>query len=478
MQLPLAGLHDLGTVDYCVIGAGPAGITCALKLASARSRVLLIEAGGEEISAESQQIYEGNVTGDDYFPLDVTRLRFLGGASNHWSGWCRPLDRIDFEGKGPSRLGRWPIEKSDLDPFLVEACEILEINPNFSEFPLSPDLKQITFAFSPPVNFRQKYLQQIMRNQSLLLCLNANMVQIETDGREVRSLIVQDYERRRYSLQAHRYILACGGIENNRLLLWSDFLANGRLVEGRQTLGRYWFEHPHFTVGEAILAGQLGFDPGGPRMARRTYFFAPTDTAMRKWRILNCGIRVHGLRNGAERLIRDIACVAPSWAEWAYEQLRNGKLCTGLVRAAWEQEPRIENRITLGDPKDELGMPKVDLAWRKSELDHHTIQVMARAFGDYLAISKSGRLRIDDWLTSGGAYPSNDELAGNHHMGGTRMGVDASSAVVDKNGKVFGQQNLYVAGSSVFPSGGHANPTLTIVQLALRLSEHLREQQA
>src|SRR5215216_899709 len=125
MQLPLAGLHDLGTVDYRVIGAGPAGITCALKLASARSRVLLIEAGGEEISAESQQIYEGNVTGDDYFPLDVTRLRFLGGASNHWSGWCRPLDRIDFEGKGPSRLGRWPIEKSDLDPFLVEACEIL-----------------------------------------------------------------------------------------------------------------------------------------------------------------------------------------------------------------------------------------------------------------------------------------------------------------------------------------------------------------
>src|SRR5688572_23483875 len=100
MQLPLAGLRDLVKVDYCVVGTGPAGITCALKLATASTRVLLLEAGDQHISAESQQLYEGEVVGDDYFPLEVMRLRFLGGTSNHWSGWCRPLDQIDLEGKG------------------------------------------------------------------------------------------------------------------------------------------------------------------------------------------------------------------------------------------------------------------------------------------------------------------------------------------------------------------------------------------
>jgi choline dehydrogenase-like flavoprotein len=116
----------------------------------------------------------------------------------------------------------------------------------------------------------------------------------------------------------------------------------------------------------------------------------------------------------------------------------------------------------------------VELNWRKSELDRHTVMTMAKVFGAYLATSNNGRFRFSPWLLNDEPYPPNDELAGNHHMGGTRMGIDPDSAVVDANCKVFGQGNLYVAGSSVFPSGGHANPTFTIVQLALRLGDHLK----
>jgi hypothetical protein len=471
VELPLAGLGGTGRFNYCVIGAGPAGVVCGLKLASAGSKVLLLEGGNRDISPESQEIYEGDVLGDDYFPLNVSRLRFFGGSSNHWGGWCRPLDKIDFEGKGTSRLGRWPITKSDLDPFLHEASNILEIEPHFIELPINSELKQINFQSSPPVRFREKYYREILHHGSLFLCLNANAVQFETDGVSILSLVVQGYDKVRYAVHADRYILACGGIENSRLLLWSNYLASGGLIKNAQSLGRYWFEHPHFTLGEAIVSTKFTLDMSGP--FRDIRFFSPTEEMIRTKAILNCGLRLHGFRHGVGRLLQDVACVAPGWADWAYGRFREGRLCGGELRAAWEQEPRYENHIALGSNVDVLGIPRIQLHWRKSELDLHTPRTMAAAFGSYLAVSNIGRLKISQWLMNG-TYPSNDELAGNHHMGGTRMGVDPNSAVVDANCKLFGQRNLYIAGSSVFPSGGHANPTLTIIQLALRLSSYLK----
>ena len=95
--------------------------------------------------------------------------------------------------------------------------------------------------------------------------------------------------------------------------------------------------------------------------------------------------------------------------------------------------------------------------------------------GEYCAQSNLGRIRIDDWLVDGKAFPTErQELAGYHHMGGTRMASSPAQGIVDRNCRVFDQDNLYIAGSSVFPTGGHANPTFTIVQLAARLADHLK----
>jgi choline dehydrogenase-like flavoprotein len=127
----------------------------------------------------------------------------------------------------------------------------------------------------------------------------------------------------------------------------------------------------------------------------------------------------------------------------------------------------------LSGQLDDLGVPRVALHWKKFPLDLATVQKTAQRFGTYLAKTNAGRLRLDPWVLGGEAYPEDGELAGHHHMGGTRMAETPSEGVVDRNCKVFGQENLYVAGSSVFPSSGHANPTMTIVQLALRLAQHL-----
>jgi len=250
-------------------------------------------------------------------------------------------------------------------------------------------------------------------------------------------------------------------------------------------------EHPAFIVGDAILNNDvlnndiLNNDMINPanippdhsinRLGRRFVFFAPTNTAILKNNILNCELRiVTGNYHGAKQLIANLACEAPKLAEKFFTLLGKKLVCGVKVFAAWEQEPIIENRIELSGEMDRLGVPRPILYWKKSNSDLKTVRTVSQLFGEYLAGADIGRLRLRPWVVGEESYPENDELASNHHMGGTRMSDTPDDGIVDLNCKVFGLDNLYIAGSSVFPSVGHANPTFTIVQLALRLADHLR----
>ena len=115
--------------DVCVVGAGPAGITLARRLAGQGARVALMEGGGLEISAESQDLYAGDIVGEEYFPLDITRLRYFGGSSNHWTGYCREFFAEDFAPRPGDPWSGWPIGKADLDPYQAEADAILDLPP-------------------------------------------------------------------------------------------------------------------------------------------------------------------------------------------------------------------------------------------------------------------------------------------------------------------------------------------------------------
>src|SRR5262245_53734239 len=125
-----AGTPDLfnSVFDVCIVGGGVAGITLALKLTAHGRRVALIEAGGRAVSNASQDFYRGENTGTENLPLHETRLRALGGSSNHWGGWCRPFDAHDFERKEFAPDGSWPISAGDLGPYLDEAAAILGVN--------------------------------------------------------------------------------------------------------------------------------------------------------------------------------------------------------------------------------------------------------------------------------------------------------------------------------------------------------------
>ena len=145
----------------------------------------------------------------------------------------------------------------------------------------------------------------------------------------------------------------------------------------------------------------------------------------------------------------------------------------GAAIAHWS----LENNWYLASEKDRFGLYRTSLNWQLLPIDKNTIRTAALEFAKYFARNGHGRIKIDNWILDEDAvFPSfvdGHEMAGNHHMGTTRMGATPRTAVTDKNCKVFGVDNLYIAGSSVFCTCGHANPTFTIVQLSLRLAKHL-----
>jgi choline dehydrogenase-like flavoprotein len=145
-------------------------------------------------------------------------------------------------------------------------------------------------------------------------------------------------------------------------------------------------------------------------------------------------------------------------------------------KTASEQSPDPASRIKLGQDLDRFGKRRVAVNWQLNALDKYTLKQSALQAGRIMAVNDLGRVRLPEWLLDSGlAFPglSKDEVAGYHHMGTTRMADSPERGVVDKNHQVFGIDNLYMGGSSVFTTSGHTNPTFTVVQLSLRLADHL-----
>ena len=466
MIVTLDALSSEPHCDVCIAGSGPAGLSLALALAERGFAVIVIEGGNEHFTEKSQDIYKGEVVGDPYFYLDASRLRQFGGTSNHWQGWCRPLDPIDFERKSYAPDANWPITKSDLDPYLSAAARILNVSDRFEDGSALHGVRRIAFLQADPIpRFGEKFRREVERSSTLRVALRSNLSGVQSDGYRVTSFRVKDYSGNSLDIMARKFVIACGGIENSRLLLHFNRQTNGRLVNNPDVLGRYWMEHPHFHVGYAV------FETPETGMLH----FALTRAEMQALGILNCRLTVWPLRRDlGRRVLRAMACEAPSLVRSATRSVFGNRQCATRLLAASEQAPKADNRIVLDDRvTDRFGIPAPKLHWRKSALDRKTILRSTIKFGEFLARSGKGRLRIDRWLLEDEGFPGGDWLAGNHHMGGTRMSARAENGVVDQNLRVWGQDNLFVAGSSVFPAGGYANPTLSIVQLSLRLADHL-----
>lgn len=483
------------TFDICVVGSGPAGLGLAMRLAGHGLTVALMEGGSADFTERSQDIYEGENVGVDYWPLSATRRRYLGGSSNCWGGWCRALDAHDFEPMPHYPWSGWPIAKTDLDPYADEAARILDVvgEEDKADSSFGNDsgvFRQVGFRFSEERLLAERWSTELQTSNRIQVFLEANLVDLvlEDGLQTVRHAVFRSFDRPEpFHIKAKAYALCLGGLENPRFLLNANRQIATGIGNQNDLVGRFFNEHPHQNVGNVLLRE--------PMRARE--FYAPRPEFMIDEEILNFVLHFAPVRqlSFTEELIRSAACHV-DFVEQLAEAVRGAPgrcyvgglenylkqwrdpniMLTGTLSIASEQAIDRESRVQLGSDTDRFGHRRIELDWRYSDIDFRTVQTATRAFGELLARRDVGRLRINDWLLEDdGQFPGTEEaqVGGPHHMCTTRMSDDPRRGVVDRNCRVHGMNNLFIGGSSVFATGSFVNPTFTIVQLALRLADHL-----
>jgi choline dehydrogenase-like flavoprotein len=508
--------------DLCIIGAGAAGITIAREMGGRGRRVLLLESGGETLDDETHALTSAVNLGRPYPSLPISRLRFFGGSTNHWGGHCTPLRPGDFEAR-PQISDGWPIGYRDLEPYYRRAHEVIGLGPfdyraeviarrlGLPLAPFDPARVQTVVSRYQAKRFGPDFRAELSKARALDVVLHANVTLIDRhrDKPVVRQALVQTLDGTTFQVRARLFVLAAGGIENARLLLASDNVEAGGLGNGAGLVGRYFMDHIWYPSGvivpadprsrydlyggEIPLAKAEGSDLG---YAARAHLAMP-EAVVRAEQIPDFRVEIgvgHNFTGRSDAIHSARELHADLWARRWPDDLRYhlanifdapGDVVAELM--GWkrqgtylvlnnhvEQTPNPDSRISLATQRDRLGQRRAAVDWRLSPIDKFGIRRAQELIAAEVGRSGFGRLRIE--LADVEALVLAGADGGAHHMGTTRMSDDPRRGVVDRHCRMHGLENLYVAGSSVFPRCGYANPTLTITALSLRLADHLRHQ--
>ena len=502
--------------DVCIVGSGPAGITIANELAPSGLSILVVESGGFELEADTQNLYRAEQRGIETDSAEINRLRVFGGTSGHWGGRCLRLEEIDFAERDWVPGSGWPVGAADLEPFYLRALEIVGIRDGalrrVEEFeaPLAgqgrlagPVLENFVVRISqPPMRFGIRFREsmRLATNVTVLLRANATEVVSNEDASRATGIRVQTLAGKRFDVRSRRTVLATGAIENARLLLNSTSRATRGLGNEHGLVGRYFMQHPHVLLSRLLSPGirsnRLGRSSNRPDASIATRF---TPEIQRREKLLNSyfllwdhsRVEADGfveVSREAFRQLRGIYSEADLERDLGFyleasEQVRgaatgssveSGHALT-LVAERPEQAPNPQSRIRLSSERDALGMRRAILDWQLTDLDRHTFERCRTLLAGEVGRLGIGRLR--DWPV--GVDPTREGggflHGGHHHMGTTRMHADPRRGVVGPDAQVHGVADLYVAGGSVFPTSGFANPTLTLIALSVRLADMLKE---
>ncbi|MBD2459683.1 GMC family oxidoreductase [Oscillatoria sp. FACHB-1407] len=524
--------------EVCIVGGGPAGITLAYELMNQKFRVCLVESGGFDFDPQTQSLSQGKVVGQPHPPLDSTRLRQFGGTAHTWEselnhiqrGWrSLPLDAIDFEQREWLPYSGWPFTRADLDPFYERAHQLCQLGPftykaedwqsnGKSPLPFKSDRIMTSVSqYGDRTPFIEDYPRAISQAQNITVLLHANITEIEVDdaGQTVTRLKGRSLQGHSFWIASKLFVLASGGIENARLLLLSNQQQPAGIGNQHDRVGRFFMEHP------SVIAGML--TPYKRKMFDQTALYDMHQSKsqfvvgelhlnpdlMQREQLLNSGIQlfprypihyknaqesaqvlVASLRHAKlpKRSLKHISTIARSSGDlavaafwkvvrslpglkrgyWSYLPYEKRKFKTFELVYQIEQAPDPENRLVLSQERDALGQNQAEIHWKLNSIDFRTINRVQSILIEEFNRSGLGHLQTD--LENVKFF----KLAGHHHMGTTRMHHDPKQGVVNAEGRVHGVHNLFITGSSVFPTSGYANPTLTIIALAIRLADHLK----
>jgi choline dehydrogenase-like flavoprotein len=513
--------HQAVDTDVLIIGAGIAGLVLADRLRRKKIRVAVLESGGLEQAEESHPLNRVVQLGDAYSGAISGRFRCLGGTSTRWGGALIPFLANDFSERPYLDLPAFPVGMDAIRPYLSEVEKLFGIDDGSYEekfvneigaekyIPTGDPDFQARFAKWPAFkkrNLAALFKDLIKNDRDLQVSINSTVtaIDINADSGRVVSVTGRHENGHSITVAAKHFVICAGAIESTRLLLLLDRQQGRRIFEGCRALGRYFYDHisvplASIRANDATRLNRMaGFRFIGSTM--RSLRFELSPSAQKSERVGSAfghisfkteretGFDVlRDLLRSQQRggpippklllgALRDVPFLARLglWRA-AYNQLLWPVPATYDLHVVAEQMPRLDNYIALSAETDWFGLPRAAINWRVSAQDRGTFAVFRRLFDRFW--DRNGLRKLGDliWMneTSSDLTARTSQVDVFHPGGTTRMGVDRRSAVVDTNLGVFGVSNLWTASTAAFPSGGGANPTLTLMLFTMRLADHL-----
>jgi len=498
--------------DICIIGGGIAGLTIANELKNKNVTIAILESGNFDFDEKIQSLYKGEVlsTSAPHAELDVFRRRQYGGTSHMWGGGVLPLDEIDFEYQDYIKGSGWPITRKDLNPYYGRAMRYFGVGDNVDDYdtvsPIIQDLekskvlqtKMWKLTPSNKKNFSNRFKRNLYDRSNVDIYINANCTDLNPTNNE-KLVEVKTLSGVVHTIKARKFIISMGGIETTRLLMLSSF-------DYGDNVGRYYTPHWNSNHGlllirpDKLVSSQYERTSRGYRIRR---FLTLNEEFAKMNGLLNVKITlekivtdndmledIQGYFNylyGIDVSLLDLADnvdlkqfsfseEGESAARRVFRYSRN--LVNKYINfnvfeyyCALGQKPNVDSTLTLSNKLDDMGQRTVQLDYKVSEDDKESLIRTYHLIGKELGQLGVGRMMFNPDIAAQDFIQSSH--GSSHHCGTTRMADSLENGVVDANLKLFKSNNKYICSSSVFPITGHANPTLTIAALGIRLADYI-----